>query len=111
MAILLKGLLATILVLKKASTLVVLTELESALDQVDNPTVLNVGAAVIKLLNADSVAGSVILYILPKSVAEHVVDVDSLLVQLKAKNQPSLPLGTVVNVFGDYLVDVYSLKF
>lgn len=107
LVIILKGLLTPYLLLAEHYTPIVISELKSTL-ATNNPTVLNFGAAVTKLLHAE-VAGSVILFVMPNAIAKHVVDVQALL--SKFKDQTSVPICTLIDVFGDYLVDEFSLRF
>lgn len=107
--ILVRNLLRLILLLAPGKTPVPVKPLGEAVLALENPTVNAVGAAVLKLLDAE-VAGSVILYVNPKPIANTVVDVKLLAKQVQALNMDTVPLEKLVQVFGDYLLSVYKIN-
>lgn len=107
--ILVRNLLRLILLLAKGSTPVPVKPLGAAVLALENPTVNAVGAAVLKLLDAE-IAGSVILYVIPKPIANTVVDVKLLAEKVQALNMDTVPLGTFIQILGDYLISVYKIN-
>lgn len=107
--ILVRNLLGLIRLCAPGSTPVPVIPLGEAVLGLENPTVNAVGAAVLKLLDAE-IAGSVILYINPKPIANTVIDVKLLANQVHALNVDTVPLDTLIQIFGDYLISVYKIN-
>lgn len=107
--ILVRNVLRLILLLAPGSTPVPVAPLGVALLALKNPTVNAVGAAVLKLLDVE-LAGSVILYVIPKPIANTVVDVKLLANQIHGLNMATVPLEQLVQIFGDYLLSVYKIN-
>lgn len=107
--ILIFGLLRLLLLLAPGNTLVPVSALCEALSALKTPNVVNIGGAVIGLLDAQ-LAGSVILYILPKPIADTVVDINSLTAQVKGLGKESVPLSQLIDILGNCLLGVYGLK-
>lgn len=107
--ILVRNLLRLILLLAPGSTPVPVAPLGAALLALKNPTVNAVGAAILKLLDVE-LAGSVILYVYPKPIANTVVDVKLLANLLQGLNVETVPLQQLVQILGDYLLSVYKIN-
>lgn len=106
-------LLATeILKLIPGTTAVPIQALLAVVADLPNPTVANVLAAVLKLLGAPAAVGAALLGILPKIVANTLINVPNLANVLTSQIPQTVataPLATVLPLIGAYLVDLLVL--